>query len=219
MAGHSRLREDWARRAEWEAEGSSAAAIGMREGYAKRPPCFCRVCVCVCVCVWECRALWAAVGVKVEALPHTCKFQCGSSSWHGAPVSLLSAVQHWPVLYRTALHSPHAVVVLACIAARSFADKAQWVDMYSMYVGVSIGIHVRISTRIRTLQPRSGSLTCIPAFRTWIVRYHLCATRPLPQDSARNICTSTLIAPQLFIAGQGGILGSQSARRHMRRDS
>ena len=174
---------------------------------------------CVCVCVWECRALWAAVGVKVEALPHTCKFQCGSSSWHGAPVSLLSAVQHWPVLYRTALHSPHAVVVLACIAARSFADKAQWVDMYSMYVGVSIGIHVRISTRIRTLQPRSGSLTCIPAFRTWIVRYHLCATRPLPQDSARNICTSTLIAPQLFIAGQGGILGSQSARRHMRRDS
>ena len=181
MAGHSRLREDWARRAEWEAEGSSAAAIGMRGGYTKRPPCFCRV------CVWECRALWTAVGVKVEALPHTCKFQCGSSSWHGAPVSLLSAVQHWPVLYRTALHSPHAVVVLACIAARSFADKAQWVDMYSMYVGVSIGIHVRISTRIRTLQPRSGSLTCIPAFRTWIVRYHLCATRPLPQNCPQHM--------------------------------
>jgi hypothetical protein len=34
-----------------------------------------------------------------------------------------------------------------------------------------------------------------------------------------NICTSTLIAPRLFITGQGDILGSQSASRHMRRDS
>jgi hypothetical protein len=29
--------EDWA-----EAEGSSAAAIGMRGGYTEEPPCFCR---------------------------------------------------------------------------------------------------------------------------------------------------------------------------------
>lgn len=91
---------------------------------------------CVCVCVWECRALWAAVGVKVEALPHTCKFQCGSSSWHGAPVSLLSAVQHWPVLYRTALHSPHAVVVLACTALHCSAifRRQGVVGRYVQYV-------------------------------------------------------------------------------------
>jgi hypothetical protein len=115
----------------------------------------------------------------------------------------LSAVQHRP-----ALHSPHAVVVLRDLSPTRRSGSI------CMYVGVSIGIHVRISTHTHIAAP-IRQLDVHPGISYMDRQVPSCATLPLPLP----ICTSTLIAPQLFIAGQGGVLGSQSARRHMRRDS
>jgi len=106
VAGHSRLREDWARRAEWEAEGSSAAAIGMREGYAKRPPCFCRVCVCVCVCVCGSVEHYGLLSVsKLKRSPTLASFNVAQAA--GMELQSPSSLPFSTGLYCIALHCTH----------------------------------------------------------------------------------------------------------------
>jgi hypothetical protein len=93
------------------------------------------------------------------------------------------SVQHWP----PALTPCSSSTALHCSA---IFRRQGAVGQFVLYVCRRKHRHTRTHKHthtVRTLQPRSGSLTCIPAFRTWIVRYHLMRHTPI---ATVQYCTS-----------------------------
>jgi hypothetical protein len=104
----------------------------MRGGYTKRPPCFCRVCVCVCVCGSVEHYGLLSVS-KLKRSPTLASFNVAQA----AGMELQSPSLPFSTgLYCIALHSPHAVVVLACTALHCSAifRRQGVVGRYVQYV-------------------------------------------------------------------------------------
>jgi hypothetical protein len=125
-----------------------------------------------------------------------------------------AAVQHWPAALTPCSSSMYCTAMHCSAIFRRQGVVGRSVCMYACrrkhrHTCTHKHTHTHIAAPIRQLDVHPGISYMdrqVPS----------CATLPL---QLRATCTSTLIAPpRLFIVGQGHILGSESARRHMRRD-